>query len=349
MPTIAIPKADDLLRAFADLGLVTRSRRLVPVLEQAYKAACVSDITVLLEGETGTGKQVLAHAIHTLDSKRSRFRFVTVHSGALTETLAESELFGHHRGAFSGATADRPGLFSTAHGGTLFLDDVNDLPLRLQPKLLDVLQRKTRRAVGSDREAATDVRVIAAANRPLAETVNAGGFRTDLYHRLNVIRLALPPLRERREDLPPLLLAFSRRYGSLYESIDSVEPELIRHLETCPFEGNVRELENAAQRMLFAKREGNSLTLGDWMGQVESREPADARRADAVREAGDVLWRLLASEETSLASLMRRVESELLDRALRMQGRTRREIARHLRTSERTLYHKMKLHGLGQT
>jgi transcriptional regulator with GAF, ATPase, and Fis domain len=321
----------------------------VPLLEQAYKAAYVSDITVLLEGKTGTGKQVLAHAIHTLDSKRSRFRFVTVHCGTLTETLAESELFGHHRGAFSGATADRQGLFTAAHGGTLLLDDVNDLPLRLQPKLLDVLQRKTLRAIGSDREVPTDVRVIAAANRPLAETVNWGGFRTDLYHRLNVIRLSLPPLRDRREDIPALLLAFSRRYASLYDHIDSVEPELIRHLETCPFEGNVRELENAAQRMLFSKREGDSLTFGDWMGQAGPREPDEGAPSDAVHEAGDVLWRVLASQETSIASLMRRVESDLLDRALRMQGRTRREIARHLRTSERTLYHKMKLHGLGQT
>jgi transcriptional regulator with GAF, ATPase, and Fis domain len=349
MPTIAIPGADDLLGLFAQFGFVSRSERLVPLLEQAYKAACVSDITVLIEGETGTGKQVLAHAIHMLDSKRAGYRFVTVHCSALTETLAESELFGHQRGAFSGATADRPGLFNAAHRGTLFLDDVNDLPLRLQPKLLDVLQRRTVRAVGSDRETATDARVIAAANRPLAETVKAGAFRTDLYHRLNVIRLELPPLRERKEDLPALLLAFARRYATLYERIDSVDPELIRHFETCVFGGNVRELENAAQRMLFAKRSGHSLTLGDWMGQLESSGRPEGEPVDAVREAGDVLWPVLASQETSFATLMRRVESDLLDRALHMKGRTRREIARHLRTSERTLYHKMKLHGLGQT
>jgi transcriptional regulator with PAS, ATPase and Fis domain len=196
---------EELRCAFAELGFITVSSKLIPVLRQAQKAARVSDITVLLEGETGTGKQVLAYAIHQLDQKRKSFPFVTVHCGAINEALAESEFFGHERGAFSGAAIARKGLFQTAHRGTLFLDDVNDLPPALQPKLLDVLQRNVVRAVGSDREVPVDVRIISACNRPLMQLVQQNCFRADLYHRLNVVKLSLPPLRERPQDLPALI------------------------------------------------------------------------------------------------------------------------------------------------
>jgi transcriptional regulator with GAF, ATPase, and Fis domain len=344
---IELPGPDKIREIFSRLGFVTVGARMTPLLMHAYRAALASDIIVLIEGETGTGKQILARAIHSLDAKRGAFRFVTVHCSTLSETLAESELFGHHRGAFSGAIGDRPGLFHAAQGGSLFLDDVNDLPLRLQPKLLDVLQRRTMRAVGSDREAPTDVRVIAAANRSLALLVKEGLFRADLFHRLNVIRLTLPPLRERPEDLPELVLAFARRHADLYGGIQSLDPELVRHLETCPFEGNVRELENAVQRMLFAKREGSLLTREDWLLQ-NSHDMGAPPAADRLIEAGNMLWRVLTGQEMSFSGLMRRVERDLLERALRVNGRTRRDIARFLGTSERTLYHKLKAHKLSQ-
>src|SRR5215813_8328554 len=196
----------ELFTLFGRHGFITGSATMVPVLRMAQKAAIVGNITVLLEGETGTGKQVLAQAIHSLDEKRRAFSFITVHCSTITEPLAESELFGHQRGAFSGATRDRVGLFQAAHRGTLFLDDINDLPMALQPKLLDVLQRSVVRGVGSDRELAVDVRVIAAANQPLAQAVRQSRFRGDLYHRLNVVRLSLPPLRERCDDLAALIL-----------------------------------------------------------------------------------------------------------------------------------------------
>jgi transcriptional regulator with GAF, ATPase, and Fis domain len=341
---IEIPTDEKLRETFENLGFVSRCLAMMPILQHAYRAACVSDITVLLEGETGTGKQVLARAIQALDRKRCGFPFVTVHCSTLTETLAESELFGHQRGAFSGALTDRPGLFTAANRGTIFLDDVNDLPLSLQPKLLDVLQRRTLRAVGSDREASTDVRIIAAANRPLAPLVRAGTFRSDLYHRLNVIRLCLPPLRERTEDLSPLILEFARRHAGLYGSIESLDPALVGHLRTFPFEGNIRELENAVQRMLFAKREGHVLTRADWLMQDGHSDEPDPN--DHVREAGNMLWQVLAKEQIPFAALMQRVESNLLQRALETEGHTRRELARLLQTSERTLYHKLRSYGL---
>jgi transcriptional regulator with GAF, ATPase, and Fis domain len=333
---------------FAGLGFVTASSRMAPLLHQAYRAACVSDITVLIEGETGTGKQVLARAIHSLDAKRCPSPFVTVHCSTLAESLAESELFGHQRGAFSGAVADRAGLFTAANRGTLFLDDVNDLPPALQPKLLDVLQRRTLRAVGSDREAATDVRIIAAANRPLAPLVKAGSFRSDLYHRLNVIRLPVPPLRERPEDLAALVLEFARRHSALYGRIDALDDDLLLHLRSLPFEGNIRELENAVQRMLFAKRDGGVLTRADWFAQ-DGREADAGSRNDPVCEAGSMLWAVLARDRISFSALMRRVESNLLQHALQAEGRTRRQLARLLQTSERTLYHKLRSHGLTES
>ena len=321
---------------------------MTPVLQCAYKAAQVSDATVLLQGETGTGKQVLARAIHCLDEKRSRFPFVTVHCSTVSETLAESELFGHRKGSFSGAIASRGGLFQAAERGTVFLDDVNDLPLRLQPKLLDVLQRGIVRPLGADRELRVDVRVIAAANRPLEPLVEDGSFRADLFHRLNVIRLSLPPLRDRTEDLAALVLEFARRHASLHESIESLEPELVQHLETCRFEGNVRQLENAVQRMLFMKEDGTSLTREDWL-QQEVELTSEGKHRDDILQAANLLWLAMMRQEVPFPDLMRRIESELLQRALQVGGKTRREIAKLLQTSERTLYHKMSAHGISAT
>jgi two-component system, NtrC family, response regulator PilR len=314
-----------------------------PVLQCAFKAAQVSDTTVLLQGETGTGKQVLARAIHSLDQKRCHYAFVTVHCSTISESLAESELFGHRRGSFSGADAARGGLFQAAHKGTLFLDDINDLPIRLQPKLLDALQRGIIRPLGSDRETSVDVRVIAAANRPLEPMVEAGTFRPDLFHRLNVIQVRLPPLRDRGEDFAELILEFARRHAELHHGITSLDPELLQHLRCCPFEGNVRELENAVQRMLFNKTEGCSLSRADWLHQ-QLPSPTAPGRDDAVKQAANLLWIAMFKQGVPFPELMRRIEGELLHRAFQIEGKTRREIADMLHTSERTLYHKMSAH-----
>jgi len=339
----AKPTAERLREIFCGLGFVTTCQSMDPVLHCAYKAAQVSDTTVLLQGETGTGKQVLARAIHSLDQKRSRFAFVTVHCSTVTETLAESELFGHRKGSFSGADTARAGLFQAADKGTIFLDDINDLPLYLQPKLLDALQRGIIRALGSDRETAVDVRVIAAANQPLEPMVAAGAFRSDLYYRLNVIRLSLPPLRERAEDLPALVLEFARRHAHLHRGIASLEPELLQYLQSFPFNGNVRELENAVQRMLFHKIDGDSLSRADWVDQQSYAGPGQEGE-DEIAQAANLLWLAMRTRGLPLPELLRRAESEVLGKALQVQGKTRREIAEMLHTSERTLYHKISSH-----
>jgi two-component system, NtrC family, response regulator HydG len=330
---------DELRLAFTELGFITASNRLLPVLRQARKAARVSDITVLLEGETGTGKQILAHAIHRLDQKRNSFRFVTVHCSTINEALAESEFFGHERGAFSGAALERKGLFQTAHRGTLFLDDVNDLPPVLQPKLLDVLQRGVVRAVGSDREVPVDVRIISACNRPLRPMIQQSRFRADLYHRLNVVKLSLPPLRERPQDLAALTLAFAQRHSQIFPGIVSIDPQLVQFLERHPFDGNVRELEHGVERMLFAKAEGTSLGLADWMAQ-SSDEAAPAR--DWIGEAADRLSNAIFERGLPYRQAIQEIETRVLEIALRRGGQTRREIAAQLQTSERTLYYKMR-------
>jgi transcriptional regulator with PAS, ATPase and Fis domain len=340
------PDRRDLQRTFDELGFVTGGETMVSILLRAWKATYVSDVTVLLEGETGTGKQVLARAIHQLDQKRKSFPFVTIHCSTISEALAESEFFGHQRGAFSGAVCNRKGLFQSAHRGTLFLDDVNDLPLNLQPKLLDAIQRRAVRPVGSDQEIPVDVRIIAACNQPLKPLVLQSRFRADLYYRLNVVKLTLSPLRERMEELPRLVMAFARRYRHLYHPNEKVEPELLRFLGTQRFSGNVRELEKAVQRMLFLKSNGTSLGLADWI--VQSEEEETQADPDPFGKAASTLWHAISRGGVPYAEAIRQMERKVLETALSIEGVSRREIARRLRTSERTLYHKLRAHHLGR-
>jgi transcriptional regulator with GAF, ATPase, and Fis domain len=338
------PTDYELRRIFGELGFVALSEPMVGVLRQAAKAACLSDITVLLEGETGTGKQVLANAIHQLDRKRRSRPFVTVHCSTINETLAESEFFGHQRGAFSGAVTHRKGLFQAAQGGTLLLDDINDLPLSLQAKLLDVLQRSVVRAVGSDSEVPIDVRIIAASNRPLAEMVRQKRFRADLYYRLNVVHLSLPPLRDRIPDLGALTLEFARRHQDVYPGISAVDAELTAHLASQRFEGNLRELEHCVQRMLFKKTEGASLGLSDWIAQYQSSYNEASH--DPVREAARTLWTTVSRDRVPFALVLRLTERHILEFAIANCPRGRRELAQRLQTSERTLYRRLQSHGL---
>jgi two-component system response regulator PilR (NtrC family) len=343
------PSADDeeIQRCFSRLGFVTCSPKVTSVLRRARKAANASDVNVLLQGETGSGKQVLARGIHELDEKRGTHPFVTVHCSTISEALAESELFGHQRGAFSGASLDRKGLFQSAQHGTIFLDDVNDLPLPLQPKLLDVIQRKIVRPVGSDREVPVDVRVIAACNQPLEPLLQQGRFRADLYHRLNVIKLDLPPMRERGADLAILILALARRHQHLYGPIEQVEFELVKYLQHKPFLGNVRELENTVQRMLFVKTKGSTLGLDDWMAQAGHDDEETGAIPDLITSAADTLWKAI-SGGMPLALAFQEIEKKVLEAALNADGCTRQQIARQLQTSERTLYYKMRAHRLRQ-
>src|SRR5271163_1046924 len=235
--------------------IIGNSAALESVLDQVEQVA-PTDSTVLIEGETGTGKELIAHAIHDISSRCGR-RFVKLNCAAIPFDLLESELFGHEKGAFTGAIAQKIGRFEMADKGTLFLDEVGDIPPALQPKLLRVLQEREFERLGSGRTHKVDVRLVAATNRDLIKMVDRGQFRSDLYYRLNVFPVLLPALRERREDIPVLVThfvkMFSRRMG---KQVDSVPPETMAALQWYSWPGNIRELQNLVERAVIFSRNG---------------------------------------------------------------------------------------------
>jgi two-component system response regulator PilR (NtrC family) len=227
-------------------SLIGKSRAMQKVFELIGKIHSTKT-SVLVTGESGTGKELVARALHS-EGVRAHRPFVAVNCGAIPEELMESELFGHKKGAFTGAIADSPGLFAQADGGTMFLDEIGELSLGLQVKLLRALQERKIKPVGATEELELDVRVIAATNRDLEAEVARGAFRADLYYRLNVIEVRLPPLRQRREDIPVLAEHFLRRFASEHARVAKFSPEAVRKLEGHDFPGNVRELENMIER-----------------------------------------------------------------------------------------------------
>jgi formate hydrogenlyase transcriptional activator len=235
--------------------LIGNSPALEAVLEQVERVA-PTDSTVLIQGETGTGKELIARAIHNISSRCGR-SFVKLNCAAIPLDLLESELFGYERGAFTGATGQRIGRFELADKGTLFLDEVGDIPLALQPKLLRVLQEQEFERLGGTRTHQVDVRLVAATNRDLTEMVRRGEFRSDLYYRLNVFPILMPPLRARREDIPVLVTHFAEIYGRLVgRQIEHIPPETMFALSSYQWPGNIRELRNLIERAVILSNYG---------------------------------------------------------------------------------------------
>jgi formate hydrogenlyase transcriptional activator len=235
--------------------IIGNSAALESVLDQVEQVA-PTDSTVIIEGETGTGKELIAHAIHNASQRYGR-AFIKLNCAAIPLDLLESELFGHEKGAFTGAIAQKIGRFEMADKGTLFLDEVGDIPPALQPKLLRVLQEQEFERLGSGRTHKVDVRLVAATNRDLVKMVARGQFRSDLYYRLNVFPILLPSLRERREDIPGLVThfvkMFSRRMG---KQVDSIPPEIMAAFHSYSWPGNIRELQNLVERAVILSRDG---------------------------------------------------------------------------------------------
>jgi transcriptional regulator with GAF, ATPase, and Fis domain len=235
--------------------IIGNSAALESVLEQVEQVA-PTDSTVLIEGETGTGKELIAHAIH-IASQRCGRAFVKLNCAAIPLDLLESELFGHEKGAFTGAIAQKIGRFEMADKGTLFLDEVGDIPAVLQPKLLRVLQEQEFERLGSGRTHRVDVRLVAATNRNLVKMVARGQFRNDLYYRLNVFPILLPALRERREDIPALVTHFMRMFSRrMGKQVDSISPETMAAFQWYSWPGNIRELQNLVERAVILSRDG---------------------------------------------------------------------------------------------
>ena len=274
--------------------LLGKSRAMQKVFELIGKIHSVRT-SVLVTGESGTGKELVARALHS-EGNRAKLPFVAVNCGAIPEELMESELFGHRKGAFTGAVADQPGLFQEAGGGTLFLDEIGELSLGLQVKLLRALQERRVKAVGATEELEVDVRVIAATNRDLEAEVARGAFRADLYYRLNVIEVRLPPLRHRREDIPLLAEHFLRKFGVEHGRTPRMSAEVMRRLESYDYPGNVRELENLVERAV-ALSSSEVIGLSDLPDVRTSRVVAAADAPATFPAEGVDLDRLLTDYE----------------------------------------------------
>jgi transcriptional regulator with GAF, ATPase, and Fis domain len=303
------------------------------VIETANDAAEYDGITILILGETGTGKEVIAEAIHARSSRR-RGPLVKVHCAALHESLLSSELFGHERGAFTGAVSQRKGRFEQASGGTLFLDEVGQIPLSVQVKLLRVLQEKTFERVGSSATIKADFRLISATNRDLEADVKAGRFREDLYYRLHVFPIKLPPLRDREEDIPLLAEHFIAKLNSSNgKRVQGFSPDALERLRRYPFPGNVRELENLIARC-WVRCRGARIELQDLpdsaRAPVEAQEHADDPLSQLWR--GELDWNGF--------------ERRILQQAMQRAGGVQTVAANRLGITRRKLQCALKKHGL---
>ncbi|HTR49885.1 MAG TPA: sigma-54 dependent transcriptional regulator [Kofleriaceae bacterium] len=311
----------------ARLGsLIGKSRAMQKVFELIGKIHSAKT-SVLITGESGTGKELVARALHSEGSRADK-PFVAVNCGAIPEELMESELFGHKKGAFTGAIADTPGLFKQADGGTLFLDEIGELSLGLQVKLLRALQERKVKPVGASEELDVDVRVIAATNRDLEAEVARGAFRADLYYRLNVIEVHIPPLRHRREDIQPLAEHFLRRFGNEHGRMLRMSAAALRRLESYEFPGNVRELENLIERSV-------ALSAGTEIGADELPE-LRAPRAPSPEVAA-----ALPAEGVDLDRLLADYERMWVQRALEQTSGVRKRAAGLLGISFRSLRYRL--------
>lgn len=332
---------------FDETGLAGQSQIMAKLLFMAKRAAIISDVPVLIGGESGTGKQLLAEAIHRMDPKRRNKPFLTVNCAAITGSLAESALFGHRKGAFTGATENRLGYFQAANGGTILLDEISEMEMFLQPKLLRVLQERKVLPVGADEETEVDVRIIAACNRPLEILVEKNEFRLDLYQRLNVINLNMPPLRERPEDIPLLVQFFLKRYQNDYpQGIESVDERVYEVLAHTIGSGNVRELENAIRQILVFKRAGNRIELSDIPPDLLKRLSAHRKESQVAESLTTAVESLMSSGRMCLGDMLYEFEGLVLREALTRSKISHTELANQLGLSRRTLYNKLDKHDL---
>jgi transcriptional regulator with PAS, ATPase and Fis domain len=306
------------------LGIVAVSPAMRQVVDLARRVAKV-DSTVLITGESGVGKERVARLVHDESTRRGR-SFIAVNCGAITETLLESELFGHARGSFTGATQDRPGLFEAAGGGTLLLDEIGEVSASMQVKLLRALQEREIRRVGENKSRAIDVRILAATNKNLAHAVAEGSFRQDLYYRLKVVELHVPPLRERRDDILPLarvLLADAAL--RLKRKVAGLAPGAADQVLRYEWPGNVRELENSMERAVALTR-STRVDLEDLPEEVRHAVPRPAPTSGAVRPLAEI-------------------EREYILAALQHNGGNQTHTAEQLQIGSATLYRKLKRYG----
>lgn len=317
-------KVEKLLYSSSPINIIGPSIR--GLLDQIEQIASY-DVSVLLTGESGTGKELVAHFIHQ-NSPRSLRNFTTVHCGAISENLIESEFFGHKKGSFTGAVSDKKGFFEISHAGTLFLDELGDLPLPLQAKLLRAVQDKKIRPVGSSEEYNTDVRIISATNRNLEEMIQKKVFREDLFHRLAVLHFNLPPLRERKEDILVLVERFLEQNKKKYMKPNlKFSPEAFEYLQQYEYPGNIRELANVIEKAVLFSTE-----------EVIVKEDLYFREK---QEESNILNFEFPSEGVDLAHVMRQAEKKILSEAIHRSKGNRKKAAQLLKITSRSLKHRI--------
>jgi two-component system response regulator PilR (NtrC family) len=327
---IEAPTADDIF-----CGMVGRSKQMKQVFERIKKVAA-SDSTVFISGPSGTGKELVANALHNLSPRKSH-NMVSVNCGAIPSELLESELFGHEKGAFTGAISSRKGRFEMAHRGTIFLDEIGDMPLLLQVKLLRVLQNRVIERVGSTETTEIDVRIITATHRNLEESVSEGNFREDLYYRLNVIPIKIPALCERREDIPLMISYFLSKFVSA-DGRNNIEfdDETLELLITYDWPGNVRELENLIERLVILKG-GNQIRVSDLPAKFIKTAP------QSIDSYKNIIS--LPDEGVDLKQLLSDIEDSLINQALEITGGNKNQASKLLTMNRTTLIEKMKKKG----
>jgi two-component system, NtrC family, response regulator PilR len=323
---------EELVGRYKFENIVAESPAMRNVCEMIKRVA-PADTTVLISGDSGTGKELVAKAIH-MHSRRKDKRFVAVNCAALPEPLLESEMFGHMKGAFTGASANKEGLFETASGGTLFLDEISSMPMSIQGKLLRVLQEREIRRVGGNDNIAVDVRVLAATNTNLEALIKKGTFREDLYYRLSVIPIEIKPLRERQEDILPLVYHVLRSEIGEGRELPKLTPEVKEMLERYAWPGNVRELENAIKHAVTFAQD-NTLTPDVLPPKILSQVKADG----FIHSSADAATNLYRYK--SLKSFLREREKEYLEQVLGYTGGDKEKAAKALKISLATLYRKL--------
>jgi transcriptional regulator with PAS, ATPase and Fis domain len=346
------PQPTDELASAPLPGIIGSSPAMAEVFRTTRQVAR-SSASVLLLGETGTGKELIAHAVHSLSDRRER-PFVRVNCGALSESLLESELFGHVRGAFTGAIDNRTGRFEAAHQGSIFLDEINSTTLHLQVKLLRALQEREFERVGDTRTIRVDVRIIAASNRDLLELALAGTFREDLFYRLNVVPIYLPPLRERTEDVPALVTHFLNFYNEKNDRyVAHIDPRALEAMQRYAWPGNVRELQNYVERAVVMAS-GDELTYELLPEAVRTgRQPKSlGPRTMTVDELTEELvvqgLNGAGDNDNDLhGRIVNRVEREVISQVMHLCDRVQIKAAARLGINRNTLHKKLKEYGLG--
>jgi transcriptional regulator with PAS, ATPase and Fis domain len=344
--------ANNIKSIMRGLGLIGESAAMMTVFRSVVRFSTLSDLPVVISGETGTGKEALARAIHSLDPKRSQGPFVPVNCGAISKTLIESDFFGHRRGAFTGAERERKGLFRSAEGGVLFLDEIAELDVALQSRLLRVLQENRVLSVGDDREIEVRARVVAATNQDLEQLVRQNTFRHDLLHRLNVLSISVPPLRERPDDLEPLVKHFLEKHHSLGgRTLQTIGPDFLEALRAFELPGNVRQLENMVRQAIVRKTTDLPLGLTDLSVEIlrqllkpientttHKPQAADVFNPETLTAA---FVGMLEANGWNLRRSLENCERQVLEAAIRRTRGNQSAMARLLGITPRSVYNKV--------